>query len=335
MSRKLIIVETQAGIQEFSKKLKSLTKEHGFDTLTTYSYDKFKEDGLASLKYNERVKNYQFVFLGLGTSSNTDIPRITSWEYDEFGCRIGFTDNKCVISVYNSNFNREKHDAFRKHCEILSHENDAILVPHEYAEIQGAQYAMVFHEFAKRWLEKFMKGELNEAFKDNTMPITETTVEDIKDMSKKAKKVVVGAAASAAALAAVPIPFADAPMLVSAQVAMMASIAKIFKIEVKNSLKPLVVGAVSVGGAVALGRAALSNLAKFIPGKGSVVGAIIAAPIASTLTTAMGMVFIDICKDVRRGKLDAEIFSSQEGSKIFKEKVKDFMKSNKNVDLSK
>ena len=112
---------------------------------------------------------------------------------------------------------------------------------------------------------------------------------------KAAHKVVVAAAGAAVAAGAVPIPFADAAVLVPIQVSMLAGISATFGIELSKAfLSTLVAAMAGTTGATFLGRAVVANLLKFIPGGGSVAGGVVAAGAAATLTTALGELYIAV-----------------------------------------
>ena len=84
-------------------------------------------------------------------------------------------------------------------------------------------------------------------------------------MIEKADNAVLAAVAATTATGAIPIPFADAPLLIAEQVSMMVAINGIFKIDVeKDALKSLVVAALGVGGATVLGKTVATNLIKLI-----------------------------------------------------------------------
>ena len=57
---------------------------------------------------------------------------------------------------------------------------------------------------------------------------------EYKEMMEKADNVVLGFAATTGATGAIPIPFADAPLLIGQQVAMMVAINSIFKFDVSK-----------------------------------------------------------------------------------------------------
>lgn len=144
---------------------------------------------------------------------------------------------------------------------------------------------------------------------------------------KKAHNIVLGAAAGAAAIGAVPIPFSDAALLVPEQIAMMAGITAVFGIPVdKATLTAILSATIGTGGATLLGKTVVTNLLKLIPGAGSVVGGAISAATAAALTTALGEAYIVIMTMVAKGIVSPDFIKTQEGMKeigrIFAEKVK-------------
>lgn len=145
---------------------------------------------------------------------------------------------------------------------------------------------------------------------------------------EKAERTVSVTVMAATATGAVPIPFADAPLLIGEQIAMMAAIAKIFKINIKeDGLKTLAVAALGVSGATIAGKTIVSNIAKFIPGLGWFIGGIISGATAGAITNGIGMAFIELCKTIRIGKLNEENLTSKESVATFLGYFKDFAKS--------
>lgn len=110
-----------------------------------------------------------------------------------------------------------------------------------------------------------------------------------------AHKVVVGAAATAGGIGAVPIPFADAAALVPIQIGMIAGISKVFGLDLSQQfLGTLVAAMAGTTGATFAGRAIVAGLLKLIPGVGSVAGSAIAATTAAALTTMLGELYIAV-----------------------------------------
>lgn len=136
-------------------------------------------------------------------------------------------------------------------------------------------------------------------------------------MDEKAAKVIAGFTASAAATCALPIPFADAPLLVGQQVGMMASLCGIYHINMKKkALQSLVLAVLGVSGTTILGKSLFTSLIKMIPGAGSVAGGAVAAATGGSLTAALGKAWQLLCKDVLSGKLSADELHGKEGIKL-------------------
>ena len=153
---------------------------------------------------------------------------------------------------------------------------------------------------------------------------------EITKLNSKAENAVAVAVAATAATGAVPIPFADAPLLIGEQVALMTTICGIYGINVKkDGLKMLATTALSAGGAAIVGKTVATNLLKLVPGVGSVVGGTISAGTAGVITLAMGKAFIEVCKAVKLGKLSEFDLTSSKGSTMMKEQFKKKMKEKK------
>lgn len=153
---------------------------------------------------------------------------------------------------------------------------------------------------------------------------------EITALNEKAENAVAVAVAATAATGAIPIPFADAPLLIAEQVTLMATICGIYGIDVgKDGLKMLATTALGAGGATIVGKTVATNLLKLIPGAGTVAGGAISAGTAGLVTLAMGKAFIEVCKMMKIGKLsEADILSSK-GKNIMKDQFKEQLKKNK------
>lgn len=153
---------------------------------------------------------------------------------------------------------------------------------------------------------------------------------EITALNEKAENAVAVAVAATAATGAVPIPFADTPLLIGEQVTMMATICRIYGIDIKkDGLKMLATTALGAGGATIVGKTVATNLLKLIPVAGSFAGGAISAGTAGVITLAMGKAFIEVCKAVKLGKLSESDLTSSKGSKMMKEQFRIQMKKNK------
>lgn len=153
---------------------------------------------------------------------------------------------------------------------------------------------------------------------------------EIIAMNEKAENAVAVAVAATAATGAIPIPFADAPLLVGEQVTLMATICGIYGIDIgKDGLKMLATTVIGAGGATIVGKTIATNLLKLVPGAGSVAGGAISAGTAGIVTLAMGKAFIEVCKMVKIGKLSESDITSSKGVSYMKEQFKEQLKKNK------
>lgn len=153
---------------------------------------------------------------------------------------------------------------------------------------------------------------------------------ELREMIEKADNAVAAAVAATAATGAVPIPFADMPLLIGEQVAMMASICAIFKINIKkDGLKALVTAAIGAGGAGIVGKCVATNLLKLIPGAGTVAGGAVSAGTAGVITLAVGKAFIEVCKANKMGKLSDDEILTSKGINMMKETFRKNLKKKK------
>ena len=153
---------------------------------------------------------------------------------------------------------------------------------------------------------------------------------EYQEMFEKANNIVLGFVASTTATGAVPIPFADAPLLIGQQVAMMIAINSVFGFDIeRDALTSLATAAIGVGGATVIGKTVASNLLKLIPGVGTVAGGAISAGTAGVITLALGKAYIEVCKAIKMGKLDQNNLTKKSGLDMLKKSFKEQMKNSK------
>jgi uncharacterized protein (DUF697 family) len=116
---------------------------------------------------------------------------------------------------------------------------------------------------------------------------------DLALKRKTSERIVTASAASAAAIGATPLPFADAALLLPVQVGMLASVSATYGLSLSRAFLMTLVAS-TVGGAAAAmtGRTIVGGLLKLFPGIGTVVGGTINAGAAAAITTAFGMAYI-------------------------------------------
>lgn len=119
---------------------------------------------------------------------------------------------------------------------------------------------------------------------------------DVRRKKEAAAAVVKQAAVVAGGIGAVPIPIADAALLVPNQVAMIARITAIYGLPQSRSRALSIAGAaILTGGATQAGRYAVTQLLRFVPG-GVIAGSAISATVAATLTRAIGVAWSRVCE---------------------------------------
>lgn len=144
---------------------------------------------------------------------------------------------------------------------------------------------------------------------------------------RKARAIVATAATGAAAAGAIPLPMADAAVLVPDQIAMLAGITAAFGFPVdQGTLMTVISGTIGSAGATVLGRTVVSNLLKLIPGAGTAAGAAISGATAAAITYTLGEVYIQILTKVSHGDMNMADLNTDEGraqiSKMFLESIK-------------
>ncbi|MGQ9836388.1 MAG: YcjF family protein [Cyanobacteriota bacterium] len=146
--------------------------------------------------------------------------------------------------------------------------------------------------------------------------------------AEAALKYVSGYVASAAFIGAAPLPLSDAPLLVVAQIGMIASISFIFGYTASPSFYYSLIAALAgIGGAVVTGRTIVSNLLKFIPGAGAIAGGILQSTAAATLTLSLGLAYIEVMKAITRAEIKGVQLSESEIQQLFVQQYHDYVSS--------
>ena len=173
-----------------------------------------------------------------------------------------------------------------------------------------------------------MSEENNRSYEDEIH--AELQAYELNQMLEKADSAVLGFVATTGATGAIPIPFADAPLIIGQQVGMMVAINAIFEFNVsKDALKSLATAAIGVSGATVIGRTIVANVLKFIPVKGSLVGGAISAATAGIITLALGKAYIEVCKSIKMGKLRQDDLTGKAGFDAIKAAFKEQLKRSK------
>ena len=126
--------------------------------------------------------------------------------------------------------------------------------------------------------------------------LTAAQVVDLGRKKKAVAAIVNQAVGVAAGIGAVPIPVADAALLVPNQVTMIARITAAYGLPPSRSRALAVAGSVVLtGGATLAGRYAVTTLLKYIPG-GFIAGSAISGTVAAALTKTVGVAWSQVCE---------------------------------------
>lgn len=157
---------------------------------------------------------------------------------------------------------------------------------------------------------------------------------------QEANKTILAFTAAAGAIAAIPIPLADAPLLIAQQTAMLAKISDIYKINLrKNGLRSLVFTVLGISGTTVLGKTITSGLVKLIPFAGPTASAVIFGGTAASLTAALGKAYATVCESVAAGELEEHELLEHKGRQLlqtaFRNEIRLAMKKHPHEDWDK
>lgn len=154
-------------------------------------------------------------------------------------------------------------------------------------------------------------------------PFVAEQIGDINLKGGEAFKYLTAYVASSSLVGASPIPFSDAPILLTIQTTMLAHISRIFGLDLDRDFIFAVFS--GVGGATGMsttGKFVVSNLLKLIPGAGTAAGSAISGATSATLTFALGLAYIEALKIYTKSKIEGHAIPLSELSKIILEQYK-------------
>jgi len=116
----------------------------------------------------------------------------------------------------------------------------------------------------------------------------------LDEKRKMAMKRVKWAGGAAAAVGATPIPIADAAILMPIQAGMIVTVSAAYGMAVdKESSMALLAAVAAPVAATFMGQTLFASILKFIPGLGTLAGAVIGGAVASSITLAIGRVYVE------------------------------------------
>ena len=217
-----------------------------------------------------------------------------------------------VILIMTQSFNKKETEKLKQ--EIEKENLPVVNIIPVLAEAYSIDECYTIKPYGLDDLSEVMHNVIPETVKKTFVAIEKA---NISLKVSRAQVVVTSAAAAAAATGATPIPFSDAALLIPEQVAMIAGITAVFGLPVeKGTLMAIVTATIGSAGAMVLGKTAVANLIKLIPGAGSAIGGVISGATAAALTAALGEAYIAILTKVSKGELDVSILETAEGRQM-------------------
>ena len=305
------------------------------DTATYNKMEKEIEDLTAAIDRQQRAERREAELAKPVNSPITGKPFMGDTKEVKKG-RASDAYKDAMLSAMRSNF--------RNVSNVLQEGVDAdggYLVPEEYDRrlidvLDGENIMRSLAEdyeiedlgIAKSYGLEVLIKVMGEALPDELMDtLQHVQIACLEEKKRRAQAAVATAAVAAAGEGAAPIPFSDCALLIPTQVGMIASITVIFGFDVNRSIiTALLSSSIGAGGATLLGKTVVTNIIKFIPGAGTVIGGAISAGTAGVITAALGEAYIGIMELVFKGEMSIDDLGTKKGkdamSTMFKEQLK-------------
>ena len=293
---------------ELGKEVQAEVKKEVIETISK---------GLATQDINKAI---HCIWYCINTASNRIEPEEIEW-LKELSMENQITKVPIVV-VLTQSFSKKKAQEMRQ--TLLNENLDIIQVIPVLAEDYEIEDLGTAKAYGLDVLIKVMGEALPEELMDTLQHVQIACLEEKK---RHAQAAVVSAALLAASEGAAPIPFSDYALLIPTQVGMVASITVIFGFDINKSIiTALLSSTIGAGGATLLGKTVVTNLLKFIPGAGTVVGGAISAGTAGVITAALGEAYIGVVELVFKGEMSIDDLGTKKGkdamTSLFKEQLK-------------
>lgn len=293
---------------ELGKEVQTEVKQEVIDTISK---------GLATQDINKAI---HCIWYCINTASNRIEPEEIEW-LRELSMENQSTQIPIVV-VLTQSFSKKKAQEMR---QVLLNENLDII---QVIPVLAEDYEIEDLGVAKAYGLDVLIKVMGEALPDELMDtLHHVQIACLEEKKRRAQTAVKTASVAATSAGVAPIPFSDCALLIPTQVAMITSITVIFGFDVNKSIiTALLSSSIGAGGATLLGKTVVTNLLKFIPGAGTVVGGAISAGTAGIITVALGEAYIGIMELVFKGDMSIDDLGSKKGKEtmltLFKEQLK-------------
>jgi len=149
---------------------------------------------------------------------------------------------------------------------------------------------------------------------------------DLEKKRNEANKIIIQHTTSSGIIGMSPIPFSDAPLLLSNQAGMFARILFVYDLNAFHPMITNLMGGIGISTLISTsGVWLVGQLLKLIPGVGTVGGAIISGSVASGITAAIGYGISEICYRLNKYILENDKAGLEDFLNNMQEFFKDFV----------
>lgn len=135
--------------------------------------------------------------------------------------------------------------------------------------------------------------------------MTTPTFFELKKMRRESYRVIRRQVALNFGTGFIPIPYADAPIMMGIQQQMLKQLTTIYQVDInEHQVETALSSTLGLLGAVVGGKALASSLLKLVPGAGTLLGGMISGSVGAAITTALGFAYCQLMEAVRKGSFD-------------------------------
>ncbi|WP_408956597.1 GTPase [Natroniella sp. ANB-PHB2] len=130
---------------------------------------------------------------------------------------------------------------------------------------------------------------------------------NLDEKKAEAKKAIKQHVSGATLIGGSPIPFSDAPLLITNQTGMFARILNIYDMEYMIKDARMILSSIGIKKIISgSGIWLAAQITKFIPVKGTVIGGLISAGVAAAITTAIGLAVSEMCYRISKAAIEGK-----------------------------
>ena len=293
---------------ELGKEVQAEVKKEVMETISK---------GLATQNINETI---HCIWYCINTASNRIEPEEIEW-LRELSMENQITQVPIVV-VLTQSFSKKKAQEMRQ--TLLNENLDIIQVIPVLAEDYEIEDLGIIKSYGLETLIKVMGEALPNEL---TKTLQHVQIVCLEEKKRLAQAAVATAVVAAVGEGAAPIPFSDCALLIPTQLSMIISITVIFGFDVNKSIiTALLSSTIGAGGATILGKMVVTNILKFIPGAGTIIGGAISASTAGVITAALGEAYIGIMELVFKGEMSIDDLGTEKGKDAMSRMFEDLLK---------